>query len=231
MTGITNRRTRTGVLDRFMVVVLLGCVGMTTGLTFGTVFSGNQSAMSLFPGHGPTTSLSVTVVLPPKSSYTFPARFSPAPELVKLTRLGHNPGVRAVALGERVVELSTKPLSPEGRRFVCVAHRRYCDDYTAHWLALRRAVQLYVMGAGTGRTFDVTWHGTDTPGCERRSCGGTAWLAGASHVIRLPIGSYVLFGLLAGLSAALGFLVPPGSRVKPNWRDGSRHHGGGVSSS
>jgi len=29
----------------------------------------------------------------------------------------------------------------------------------------------------------------------------------------LPMGDYVLFGLLAGLSAALGFLVPPRSRV------------------
>jgi hypothetical protein len=27
------------------------------------------------------------------------------------------------------------------------------------------------------------------------------------------MGGYVLFGLLAGLSAALGFLVPPRSRV------------------
>jgi hypothetical protein len=29
----------------------------------------------------------------------------------------------------------------------------------------------------------------------------------------LPMGGYVLLGLLAGLSAALGFLVPPRSRL------------------
>jgi hypothetical protein len=162
------------IAHRVMVVVLLGCVSMTGGLAFGTLFAGNQSAASLFPGHGPTTSLGVTVVLPAKSSYTFPARFSPAPQLVKLTREAHHPGVRAIALGERVIELSTKPLSPEGMSLVCMEHRRYCDDYTAHWLALRKAAQLYVMGAGTGRSFEVTWHGTDVQGCGRETCGGTA---------------------------------------------------------
>jgi hypothetical protein len=30
---------------------------------------------------------------------------------------------------------------------------------------------------------------------------------------RIPVGGYVLLGLLAGLSAALGFLVPPRSRL------------------
>jgi len=30
---------------------------------------------------------------------------------------------------------------------------------------------------------------------------------------QLPLDAYVLFGLLAGLSAALGFFVPPGSRA------------------
>ena len=107
-----------------------------------------------------------------------------------------------------------KRFSPMGRWDVCVAHRRFCDDYTAHWLALRRAAQMYVVGAGTGRTFKVIWHGTDAPGCGRHTCGGTAGrLPTGSYVGRLPIGSYVLFGLLAGLSAALGFLVPPRSRV------------------
>ena len=70
--------------------------------------------------------------------------------------------------------------------------RRHCDDYTAHWLALRKAVTMYLMGAGTGRKFNVMWHGT----------------AG-----RIRPGGDVLLGLLAGLSAALGFLVPPRSRV------------------
>ncbi|MGN6678113.1 MAG: hypothetical protein ACTHKL_10015 [Streptosporangiaceae bacterium] len=205
----------TGAFDRVMIVVLLGCVGLTAGLAFGTLFAGNQSARSLFPGHGPTRNLGVTFVLPPKSSYTFPARFSPAPELVKLTREAHHPGVRAVAHGERVIVLSPKPLGHWGRSFVCMEHRRYCDDYTAHWLALRKAALLYVMGAGTGRTFKLTWHGTDTPGCGLQTCGGTAWLSGASYVVRRPIGGYVVFGMLAGLSAAVGFLVPSGSRVNP----------------
>jgi hypothetical protein len=39
---------------------------------------------------------------------------------------------------------------------------------------------------------------------------GFSSAAGAGQ---LPIGDYVLFGLLAGLSAALGFLVPPRLRV------------------
>jgi hypothetical protein len=79
------------------------------------------------------------------------------------------------------------------------------------------------VGAGTGRTFRVMWHGTDAPGCGRHTCGGTAGrppmgsyvgrLPMGSYVGRLPMGSYVLFGLLAGLSAALGFLVPPRSRL------------------
>ncbi len=203
------------MLNRVMVVVLLGCVGLTAGLAFGTLFSRNQSATSLFPGHGPASSLGVTVVLPAKSTYTFPARFRPAPDLVRLTQMGHFPGVRVVARGELVVELSPKRFSPKGRWDVCVAQRRHCDDFTAHWLALRRAAQMYVvMGAGTGRTFKVMWHGTDAPGCGRHTCGGTAGrLPMGSYVGRLPMGSCVLFGLLAGLSAALGFLVPPRSRV------------------
>jgi hypothetical protein len=49
-----------------------------------------------------------------------------------------------------------------------------------------------------GRKFKVVWHGT------------AGWLP------------YGLFGLLAGMSAALGFLVPPRSRVTAKRRDGSR---------
>jgi hypothetical protein len=220
MSCIAYRRPLTGVLDRVMVVVLLGCLGQTEGLAFGTLFAGKQSVMSLFPGHGPATRLSVTIVEPPKSSFTFPARFTPAPVLVRLTREAHHPGVRAVALGQRVVELSTKPFSPEGRSFVCMARRRYCDDYTADWLALRKAVELFVMGAGEGTAFKLIWHGidapgrgTDAPGCGRHTCGGVARLHGGSYVLQLPMGGYVLFGLLAGLSSALGFLVPPRSRL------------------
>jgi hypothetical protein len=105
MSGIAYRRPLTGVLNRVMVVVLLGCVGLTAGLAFGTLFSSNQSATSLFPGLGPATSLGITIVEPAKSSYTFPGRFISAPDLVRMLR-GHHPGVRMVALGERVIELS-----------------------------------------------------------------------------------------------------------------------------
>jgi hypothetical protein len=79
-------------------------------------------------------------------------------------------------------------------------------------LALRRAVQMYVVGAGIGRAFKVSWHGTDAPGCGRHTCGGTTGLVPMGSYVG-PLGSCVLFGLLAGLSAALGFLVPPRSRV------------------
>jgi hypothetical protein len=219
MSSIACRSTLTGVLNRVMVVVLLGCVGLTAGLAYGTLFSSNQLATSLFPGHGPVTSLGITVVEPPKSSFTFPARFRPAPDLVSITRMAHFPGVRVVARGERVIELSPKPFSPEGRWNVCVTNRRYCDDYTAHWLALRRAAQMYVVGAGIGRAFKVIWHGTDAPGhgtdapgCGRHTCGGTARLVPMGSYVG-PMGSCVLFGLLAGLSAALRFLVPPRSRL------------------
>jgi hypothetical protein len=101
-----------------MFVVLLGCVGLTAGLAFGTLFSGNQSPTSLFPGHGPATSLGITVAEPPKGSFTFPARFHPASDLARLTRMGHFPGVRVAAHGERVIELSPEPFSPEGMECV-----------------------------------------------------------------------------------------------------------------
>jgi len=38
-------------------------------------------------------------------------------------------------------------------------------------------------------------------------------LGGTAPPGPLPMGAYVLFGLLGGLSAALGFLVPPGSNL------------------
>jgi hypothetical protein len=84
--------------------------------------------------------------------------------------------------------------------------RRHCDDYTAHWLALRKAVKCCLLGQG-GRQYAMIWRGAPPVGF---------WWAGASG--RLPMGAYVLFGLLAGLSAALGFLVPPRSSVTaPHW--------------
>jgi hypothetical protein len=85
---------------------------------------------------------------------------------------------------------------------VCVAHRRYCDDYTAHWLTMRRLVRNTYLGHAV-RPFTIMWHGTSYAGR----------LPMGSYVGRRPMGSYVLFGLLAGLSAALGFLVPPRSRL------------------
>ena len=68
-------------------------------------------------------------------------------------------------------------------------------------LALRRVVKWGLQGVGS-RPYKVIWRGAPPVGFRR---------AGASG--RLPMGGYVLFGLLAGLSAALGFLVPPRSRV------------------
>jgi len=50
----------------------------------------------------------------------------------------------------------------------------------------------------------VIWHGPPPVGFPWPATSG-----------RLPMGGCVLFGLLAGLSAALGFLVPPRSRVTP----------------
>ena len=171
LTGVLKRVVvvvlLTGALRKVAVVVLLGFVGLTAGVMYG----------ALFP-----PSLGATIVMPAKSSYTFPSRFRPAPVLVRLMR-GHHPGVRVVAHGERVIELSPKPLSDKDKWFVCYTARRHCDDYTAHRLALHKVVSGYLLG-NAGRPYKVIWHGT----------------AG-----RLPYGP---FGLLAGLSAALVFLSP-----------------------
>ena len=218
MSCIAYRRTLTGVLNRVMVVVLLGCVGLTAGLAFGTLFSGNQSfSISCRSGIGPqpwcsptvtpTTSLGVTVVMPPRSSYKKPANFVSAEEMVRWHPRLH-PGVREVAHGDRVIELSPTGFRPalcsscsSDRRAVCAIARRHCDDYTAHWLALRRVVKWGLQGVGS-RPYKVIWHGAPPAGFPRPATSG-----------RLPMGGCVLFGLLAGLSAALGFLVPPRSRV------------------
>ncbi len=207
MSCVGYRPTSTGVLDRVMVVVLLGCVGLTAGLAFGTMFSSHESfSHSCRSGGGPQpwcsptdgsrTSLGVTVVIPAK---TFPSGFTPAPKLLRL-QIDH-PGVREVAHGERVIEVTPTGFGPSGRWAACVIDRRHCNDYTAHWLAMRRAVKWSLLGSG-GRQYKVIWHGAPPVGFRWPGMSG-----------RLPIGGYVLFGLLAGLSAALGFLVPPGSRV------------------
>ncbi|MGN6790946.1 MAG: hypothetical protein ACTHJW_01010 [Streptosporangiaceae bacterium] len=87
--------------------------------------------------------------------------------------------------------------------------RRHCDDYTAHWLALRRAVKCCLLGQG-GRRYTFIWHGAP-PACFMWHGAPLAgsWWAGASGRLAM----YVLFGLLAGLSAALGFLAPPKPRL------------------
>jgi hypothetical protein len=211
MSCIAYRRTLTGVPNRVMVVVLLGCVGLIAGLAFGTLISSHESlSHSCRSGSGPQpwcnptntsrTSLGVTVVMPPKSSYTFPVRFRSAPDLVRLFR-GDHPGVREVAHGERVIELSPTGLSPSDRWLVCMIDRRHCNDYTAHWLAMRKVVQGPLLGNG-GRPYKVTWHGAPPVG-----------FSSAATSAGFPWGDYVLIGLLAGLSAALGFLVPPKSRL------------------
>ena len=129
-----------GMLRRVVVVVLLGCVGLTAGVAFGTLFSSNQSrAFSSnesrpFSGNGIKAS-----IVPPAVRYGChqSLRLYSAPGPV--TNIGAHTHVSAPTHGER----------------------------------LRH-------GAPSGR---------------------------------LPMGDYVLFGLLAGLSAAVGFLVPPKSSL------------------
>jgi len=66
---------------------------------------------------------------------------------------------------------------------------------------MRKAVKWGLLGQG-GTPYKVIWRGAPPVG-----------FSSATTSDRLPMGGYVLFGLLAGLSAALGFLVPPRSRV------------------
>ncbi|MDR2988628.1 MAG: hypothetical protein LBV34_27720, partial [Nocardiopsaceae bacterium] len=88
--------------------------------------------------------------------------------------------MREVAHGERVIEVRPTGLSPSGRWFVCMIDRRHCDDYTAHWLAMRKFLQGPLLGNG-GRAYKVIWRGAPPAGFR--------W-AGASSP--LPIGGYVL---------------------------------------
>ena len=205
MSSIVYRSTLTGVLKRVAVVVLLGLVGLTAGVAYGTLFSSNE--------------FGATIVLPAESSYTFPSRYDSAPDLMREMR-GLHPGVHLVAHGGSVIDLSvTGSVSDKSRArgfsdkdLVCAfwneRHRpSVCDDDTARRLALHRSVSMVMLDQAPGRKFKVMWHGT----------------AG-----RLPYG---LFGLLAGMSAALGFLVPPRSSVTAKRRDGSRAAGLFVSSS
>jgi hypothetical protein len=153
MSSIAYRSTLTGVLNRVMVVVLLGCVGLTAGVAFGTLFSSSEI----------------------RETFVVPAHTLSASDLVRMER-GTHPAVRVVAHGRRVIELSTP------------GHRIDADE---DWSALCIATLSPDVGPG-GPACAVPLHPSDP---------------------RLALGGYVLFGLLAGLSAALGFLVPPRSRV------------------
>ncbi len=124
-----------------MVVVLLGCVGLTAGVAFGTLFSVNQSRAFSSNQSRPLSGngIKASIVLPTvRFSCHQSSRLYSAPDPVANVGV-HHTHVSAATHGER----------------------------------LRR-------GATSGG---------------------------------LPMGDYVLFGLLAGLSAALGFLVPPRSSL------------------
>jgi len=208
MSCIAHQCTNKAVLNRVMIVVLLGCVGLTAGLAYGTLFSGHESfSNSCRTGIGPQPwcspsslgpggRLGVTVVMPAKSTYTFPRRFRSAPDYVRLFRDDH-PGVREVAHGQLVIELTPTNLSPDARWQVCMIARRHCDDYTAHWLAMRRTVQGPLLG-NSGRLYKVIWHMPLPAGFSL-----------PANSDPLLIDRDALVGLLAGLSAALGFLLPP----------------------
>jgi hypothetical protein len=117
------------VLKRVMVVMLLGCVGLTAGVAFGTLFRSNVIS----------TFTPVNTSCHSDLSHQHPS--------VTITRLQH-PGARGNA----------RLRAPDSG----------CPSYH----------------------------------------GGLIYRG-------LPTGGYVLLGLLAGLSAALVFLVPPRSRVTP----------------
>ena len=116
-----------------MVVVLLGCVGLTAGVAFGTLFSGNG--------------INPSIVLPAVRTTVLPA-----------FRTSCHQGWHLNSAPEPVANIGV--------------HRTHLSAPT-HVERLRH-------GAPSGR---------------------------------LPMGDYILLGLLAGLSAALGFLVPPRSRA------------------
>ena len=125
------------MLKRVMVVVLLGCVGLTAGVAFGTLFSSNNISRPFTMArswNGPTS-----------AAKPFPSALMPF-------------------------------------RSNCHGALRYQST----------PVQLP----------KITVHHLH-PGS----------LSGVAPSAPLPMGGYVLLGLLAGLSAALGFLVPPRSRL------------------
>lgn len=132
--------------------MLLGLAGLTAGVASGMLFPGEI-----------------------RETFVVPAHTLPASDLVRMER-GQHPGVRVVAHGRRVIDLSTS------------GSVRDADEA---WCALDLDA-LYAFHDGPGPTCGVPVHPRDP---------------------RLPRGDFGLFGLLAGMSAALGFLVPPESRV------------------
>jgi hypothetical protein len=183
----------TNVLKKVVVVVLLGFVGLTAGVAYGMQFRSHD--------------IGETLKLTAGSPHS-------AAELINITR-DYHPGVRAVAHGTRVIDLSVADrLSAYDIAFVCpwaaqqlysaplrlsypekVEQRRpfidggppLCEGDTARIFALTLATSSFIR-TDDGK-FRVIFNGTPS---------------------RLPYG---LLGLLAGLSAALGFLVLPRSRV------------------
>ena len=122
--------TISGMLRRVMVVVLLGCVGLTAGVALGTVFFGHEVPSISVPAH----------LLLPQSN--------------------------------------------------CHQDWRWPPDLAAH-----RSPHHHLASSSSFR-------------CHVKS---PAIITYSAPSARLPLRDYVLFGLLAGLSAALGFLVPPRS--------------------
>jgi hypothetical protein len=116
-----------------MVVVLLGCVGLTAGVAFGTLFS------------GPEVHLSIPSIQPPAQSSC------------------HQ-------------DWRWREAAPRGPRH----HPLSSSSWRSPVRCLLKSPAINIHRAPSGR---------------------------------LPMGGYVLFGLLAGLSAAVGFLVPPRSRA------------------
>ncbi len=88
----------TGVLKRVVVVVLLGLVGLTAGVTYGMLFPSNE--------------IGETLVLTADSPHS-------ASDLVTITR-DYHPGVRAVAHGRRVIDLSVTGSLSDGDIAFCV---------------------------------------------------------------------------------------------------------------
>jgi hypothetical protein len=125
-----------------MVVVLLGCVGLTAGITLGTLFPSNE------------------VRLPFGLLYSQKGCHSDW----RLPSAAHRPPAKV-----RVHRWSSGGVAGPGPRAAHVrAPNRECP----------RLLPLIIR-----------------------------------HSAPLPMGGYVLLGLLAGLSAALGFLVPPRSSL------------------